>query len=354
MASTDLTDFRNQYLAKAKTELLAVDVATADRNTLIINAALLRGYDSVNKFDAIGPDAIYPLTLMTGAELNTYLSDPANAESFEAILASPEARTALLNSSTAFAAVIASSTAMTAVAASSTAMTAVAASSTAMAAVIASSTAFAAVIASSTAMTAVAASSTAMTAVIASSTAMTAVAASSTAMTAIAASSTAMTAVWADNTAADAVLTSSTARLAVYNADTALAALQANPTQVQRQIGISGRCVTASTATAPFVFVANNTKVILLRRYYGTTGEFDMIDWARGSTTAEVGQGPSGGGRNLDTGAAALGCTSGTYNSNGINPIINNDTANFVSAANGLQRRIWNAGYVLYVIYITV
>ena len=198
-----------------------------------------------------------------------------------------------------------------------------------------------------------AASSTAMTAVAASSTAMTAVAASSTAMAAVVASSTAMTAVWASNTAADAVLTSSTAKLAVYNADTALTALQANPTQVARQIGIGGRCVSASTAAISFVFVPNGTKVILLRRYYAST-EYDMIDWARGSTTAAVGQGPSGGGRNLDTGAQALGTQSGVYTSNDTMPTANNDTANFVSAANGLQRRTWYNGSVLYVIYIAV
>ena len=162
-----------------------------------------------------------------------------------------------------------------------------------------------------------------------------------------------MTAVWASNTAADAVLTSSTAKLAVYNADTALAALQANPTQVTRQIGIGGRCVSASTAASSFVFVPNGTKVILLRRYYSNT-EHDCIDWARGSTTSGIGQGPSGGGRNLDTNAQALGTQSGTYLSNGVAPTTNDDTANFVSAANGLQRRTWVVGNSLYVIYIAV
>ncbi len=258
-----------------------------------------------------------------GAELETLLADPGRLSEFNSLLGMRGQ--------------------VRRMAASSTALTAVIASSTAMAAVAASSTAMAAVIASSTALTAVADSSTAMAAV----------ADSSTAMTAVADSSTAMTAVWASNTASDAVLTSSTAKLAVYNSDTALTALQANPTQVARQIGIGGRCVSASTATNAYVFVANGTKVILLRRYYGGT-EYDMIDWARGSTTAEVGQGPSGGGRNLDTGVWALGTQSGVYTSNGTMPTTNNDTANFVSAANGLQRRTWYVGSPLYVIYITV
>jgi hypothetical protein len=306
MASTDLTDFRNQFLTRAKADLLAVDLSTANNTTLIINAALLRGYDSVNKFDAIGPDAIYPLTLMTGAELDTYLSDPANAASFEAILASTEARTALVNSSTAFAAVLASSTAFAAVLASSTAMTAVAASSTAFAAVLASSTA--------------------------------------------------MTAVWASDTAADAVLTSSTAKLAVYNADIALAALQANPTQVQRQIGINGRCVSASTSTTSFTYAPNSTKVILLR-VWTTGGNEDLsLRWGRGLTTDDVAGGvrlPNG--DNLGVVTVALGRTT-TYANSATYPNANNANANVVSAANGLLRGTWSliGSTTQNVIYITV
>jgi hypothetical protein len=192
-----------------------------------------------------------------------------------------------------------------------------------------------------------------MAAVAASSTAMAAVIASSTAMAAVAASSTAMAAVIASDDAADVVLTSSTAKLAVYESDTALAALQANPTQVQRQIGISGRCISASTSTNAYVFEANGTKCILLRRYY-STWEFDNIDWGRGATVGAVGNGPSGGGRNLDTGVRALGCVSGSYVSNGADPLTNDTSGNFVSAANGLQRRSWNQGRALYVIYIKV
>ena len=211
----------------------------------------------------------------------------------------------------------------------------------------ASSVTMNAVAASSTAMNAVAASSTAMNAVIASSTAMAAVAASSTAMAAVAASSTAMAAVWASNTATDAVFASATARLAVYNSDTALAALQATPVQVQRKV--TSGATNTSTASSSFIFVPNGTKVILLRRYYNGI-ESDMINWARGA----AGQGPAGGGRNLDTGAQALGCMSGSYTSNGLMPTANDATANFVSAANGLQRRSWINGSTLYVAYIAV
>lgn len=202
-------------------------------------------------------------------------------------------------------------------------------------------------------MRAVAASSTAMTAILASSAAMTAMVASSTAMAAVAASSTAMTAVWADNAVADAVLTSPNAKLAVYGSDSALERLQANPTQVTRQIGIAGRTLNASASVSAFVFVPNGTKVILLRRYY-SSAEHDAIGWARNSGMSAVGLGPAGGGRNLDSGTWANGCVSGSYTSSGTAPSTNDTVSNFVSAANGLQRRAWMGSQVLYVVYIIV
>ena len=195
-----------------------------------------------------------------------------------------------------------------------------------------------------------------MAAVAASSTAMAAVIASSTAMAAVAASSTAMAAVWASNVAADAVMLSTTAKLAVYNTDTALAALQAAPTQVQRQIGIGGRTTTSANSWGGAVtLVANGTKIIILRRWY-SAGEYDYINWARGSVTTGAGNGPvaGSGGRTLYTSAVALGCVSGTYTSNGVSPNTNDATANFVCAANGLRRDTAGAGGMQSVIYIAV
>jgi hypothetical protein len=196
-------------------------------------------------------------------------------------------------------------------------------------------------------MTAVAASSIAMAAVIAM-TAMTAVAASSVAMTAVAASSIAMAAVWASNTAADAVLASTTARLAVYNSDTALAALQANPTQVQRQIngGISGvTVVSGSTASQSLTYAANGTKVILLRMWTTGGNEDPSLNFARGytgstnSTTAGIIVPLTG--ENLGKTTVAFGHTT-TYGNSGTYPDTNNDNANIVCAANGLVRRTWS------------
>ncbi len=289
MASTSLTDFRNQFLAKAQAELLAVDLTAADRNTLIINSALLRGYDSVSQFVGSAESIALFIASMSGAELETYLATDANLQWFTGVIQQPQNMTAIVSNATALATLLASTTAL--------------------ATVIASTTASALIFNSPY--------------------------------------------TWENNTAADNLLTSSAARLAIYNSDAALAALQANPTQIARQIGISGRCVSASTASNSFVFVPNGTKVILLRRYYSGT-EYDMINWARGSTTAAVGQGPIGGGRNLDTGVLALGTQSGVYTSNGTTPTTNDATANFVSAANGLQRRAFGYGAILYVIYITV
>ena len=191
-------------------------------------AALKRHFQLLNG----SPEALQYLLVSTptptGAQLETWLTTPANLTAFQQLVSSPAGA----------AAVAASSTAMAAVAASSTAMNAVAASSTAMAAVIASSTA----------MNAVAASSTAMAAVIASSTAMNAVAASSTAMNAVAASSTAMAAVAASSTAMAAVLNSATARKAVYDSDTAWNAIAGSATAKAALLASSVEHSTNSTS----------------------------------------------------------------------------------------------------------
>ena len=300
------------------------------------------------------------------------LSMPGQCQVFAV---SPTAMTAIAASALAMAAITANPTPMTAVTSSHTAMTAIATSSTADNLFMGSSYAVGAglnmlnvngggttnaTLAGLATMTAVAASSTAMTAVAASSTAMTAVAASSTAMTAVAASSTAMTAVAASNAASDAVFTSSTARLAIYNSDTALSAFQANtssPTQVSRQIGIGGRTSTGSTSGASYTYVANGTKVILLRAWTTGGAEDLSLNWGRGLTASGSSGGvelPNGAG-NLGVSSPAIGRTA-TYANSGTYPDTNNDNANVVSAANGLSRQTWSqvGGTTQNVIYITV
>ena len=175
----------------------------------------------------------------------------------------------------------------------------------------------------------------------------------------IAASSTAMTAIWSSNTASDAVLTSTTARLAVYNNDIALAALQANPTQITRQIGIGGRVTTLSTATSSFTYVANGTKVILLRMWITGGAEDPSLCFARGytgvvnNTTAGIILPLTS--ENLGKAAVAFGHTP-TYTNSGVYPSASNDNANVVAAANGLARYTWSitGNTTQNVIYITV
>ena len=267
-------------------------------------------------------DAIYVMLMdadVTGVGLETYISTTDGYFEFTALLGHTR-WASIVGNQIAMSAVIASATAMSAVIASTTAMTAVAASTTAMSAVIASATAMSAVAASTTAMSAVAASATAMSAVIASATAM--------------------SAVWASNTATDAVFASATARLAVYNADTALAALQANPTQVQRKV--TSGAISGSTASESFTYVANGTKVILLR-VWTTNGSEDLsLRWGRGLTTDDVaGSVRLPNGDNLGVATAAIGRTT-TYTDSGTYPGASNANANVVSAANGLRRGTWS------------
>lgn len=287
---------------------------------------------------AVAGGAASSTTLIGLASMNAIA---ANSTGLAAIIASPAVLAATIASPPAFAVLLASSSAMSTIAASATAMTVVAASATAMNALAGSVTATAAVVSSSTAMTAIFASATAVPIVLGSPAMLAAVAASPIASTAL----------WASNSAADAVLTSTSGKLAIYNSDTALAALQATPVQVQRQIDTAGRCTT-SDAPGGVAVLANGTRTILLRRWYSGSDP-DTIDWARGSTTAAVGQGPTGGGRNLDTGVTALGAVSGSYTSTGAAPTANTDTANFVAAANGLMRRI-ATGKTLTLIHIPV
>ncbi len=186
-------------------------------------------------------------------------------------------------------------------------------------------------------------------AIVNSSVAMESFSLSSVAMTAVAASSVAMTAVAASSVAMTAVFASSTAKIAIYNSNIALSAIQFNAASVQALIAANTGIVTTTTFASDFVFVSNGTRVILLRRFYSST-EYDMIQWARGTTN----QGVQAGGRNLDTSTIAVGSVSGSYTPNGTMPTANNATANFVSAANGLRRRSWGYGNSLTVIYALV
>ncbi len=309
MPLSDLTNFRNEYLAEVGARLTAATITTATDTDLLLQSALLKAYDAVNQFDPLGPGAVSILSIMTGAELETWLQDASNRQSFETVVASSTAMTAVINDTAAWATIVASSTAMTAV--------------------INDTAAWATIVASSTAMTAVAASSTAMTAVAAS------------------------------DIASDAVFTNTVSRLAIYNDNIALSAFQANPNQVQRQIGIAGRTTSASATVSSFEYVANGTKVILLRMWTTGGSENPSLNFARGYTG--VSNATTAGiivpitGENLGKTTVAFGHTT-TYADSGTYPAASNDNANVVCAANGLKRHTWSivGSTTQNVIYITV
>ncbi|MEY4592701.1 MAG: hypothetical protein RIR18_1596 [Pseudomonadota bacterium] len=205
MSSTSLTDFRNQFLSKVKSRLVGFDVSNSSDSDLIIQSALLKGFDAVSRFDAITPEAVSPLELMTGSELELYLGDASNRQSFELVLSSPEAMKAIASSVGAMGALSTSSKAMTALAASSTAMTALAASLNARTVLFANATAMSTLSGSSMAIAKMASGAAGldptswadMVALAASATAMSALAASATALAAMNASDTAMNALYA-------------------------------------------------------------------------------------------------------------------------------------------------------------
>jgi hypothetical protein len=131
--------------------------------------------------------------------------------------------------------------------------------------------------------------------------------------------------------------------------------LQANPAQIARQIGISGRTQYASTSSQYFDFVPNGTRVILLRRWY-SGNESDYLNWRRGATSTGSASGviQPGGSRVLYN-VAGNGTVPGTYDNDTTRCNSESDHANFVAACNGLRRNNWSTGSTtLYVRYITV
>lgn len=132
-------------------------------------AALKRHFQLLNG----SPEALQYLLVSTptptGAQLQTWLSTPANLTAFQQLISSPAGAAAVAASSTAMSAVLTSSTAMAAVLASYNAMSAVAASYNAMTAVLNSATARRAVYDSDIAWNVVVGSATAKAALLASS-----------------------------------------------------------------------------------------------------------------------------------------------------------------------------------------
>lgn len=168
------------------------------------------------------------------------------------------------------------------------------------------------------------------------------------------ASTSLMTTVWANDSSTNILLGSTVNRNLVYNSDTALAALQANPAQVDRLI--STIAVNKNSNESIYTFEPMGNRVILLRRYYDDA-DYDQLAWGRGITFESNGYGPAAStGRQLYlTNDYAHASNSGTYTANGSYATVNNVTCNFVSPANGLKRCGSVAGGpMLYVSYIRV
>lgn len=163
------TSFRNVFLPEAETRLSAVDLAGASINQLLAHGALYKMAAEVAAVDMISPYAVRLLETMSGPQLETWIADPSNRESFERILASTEAVKALCASSTIMATIAGSDTAVAALLENSNAMAIVFTRSTAMVALVASTVFMTGVTTSSSYMASIFNSSAALNAIFAAS-----------------------------------------------------------------------------------------------------------------------------------------------------------------------------------------
>ena len=169
---------------------------------------------------------------------------------------------------------------------------------------------------------------------------MEAVAASSVAMEAVAASSVAMEAVAASSVAMEAVAASTAARQALWQSDTALLALQNSPGAVQCLID-SPYAVRGEATSSSKTFEEKGTRLILLRRWYSSTSEYDYLQWDRDGENL-----PGYGAKAVKYGEGYAGIGNG--------PDSNNSDANNVRACSGLRRNTWSTSSTLTVYYLPV
>jgi hypothetical protein len=191
--------------------------------------------------------------------------------------------------------------------------------------------------------------------------AMTTLAASANAMAVLTANSSYMTTVWSVVSAATIMFQNTASRQAMWTNDLAsLATLQANPATVQALISANVFSKFIST-TIPQKMTATGVKTILIRRFYGTNAgasgdEYEYISYKKtgDGVTTGVGNGvfSPDGTRGLAPGNLSTGTVAGVYTSNGVRPITDDTSANFVAAANGLERTSWAYGQNMTVYYI--
>ncbi|MFZ6730617.1 hypothetical protein ACO0LG_01660 [Undibacterium sp. Ji42W] len=92
MSSTNLADFRDQYIARASTLLKSADLAQANINTLVINGALFGALDKVINAPLIGRDTLALFDAMTSADIDVWLTDASHRSVWQR-LCSDEAKT---------------------------------------------------------------------------------------------------------------------------------------------------------------------------------------------------------------------------------------------------------------------
>ena len=159
-------------------------------------------------------------------------------------------------------------------------------------------------------------------------------------MEAVAASSVAMEAVAASSVAMEAVAASTAARQALWQSDTALLALQNSPDAVQCLID-SPYAVRGEATSSSKTFEEKGTRLILLRRWYSSTSEYDYLQWGRDGENL-----PGYGARAVKYGEGYAGIGNG--------PDSNNSDANNVRACSGLRRNTWSTSSTLTVYYLPV
>jgi len=196
-------------LAKAEAQLKSVDIDGADNNALIVNAALLRSYDSVHNFDSLSPAALSKLTSMSGAELDAWLVDLDGQLAFNAILADSNSLNTIAANSSAMATLVASQSAMNAVVALSSAVTSLVSISNSRNAILAATLARDTFASNVVAMAAIVDVPTALNAFLANSSATDVIAGNADVMEFLVASTTARNAMYASTTAINSIIANS-------------------------------------------------------------------------------------------------------------------------------------------------
>ncbi|MDR3351904.1 MAG: hypothetical protein LBO00_02595 [Zoogloeaceae bacterium] len=170
--SNNLEQFRQDFLAAMRADILAVNPASATPETKILQSAMLKAYDFVDQYQALSAERTAMILEMSASEFAAWIALPRNQFALVETLADPvaveiifrdaSAANLIAQSETAMSALVVSPQSMSTLLASATAMTIIAASEVAVPLLIANTSAWAATLASATAMTIIAASSLAL------------------------------------------------------------------------------------------------------------------------------------------------------------------------------------------------